>query len=190
MDVREAIARRRAYRSLQAVEITQQLLGDLAESASLAPSCFNKQPWRYVAVHDKGVLAQLEPALSRGNEWAREASMLVAVFTKKDLDCVLGEREYYLFDTGLATAFLLLRATELGLVAHPFAGFKPQLVAEILGIPAEMTVIALVAVGVHNEEPSPLLSEGQVRDEGARPQRLAREEFFFENSYNGKEDKE
>lgn len=190
MDVREAIARRRAYRSLKPVEITEQLLGDLAESASLAPSCFNKQPWRYVAVHDKAVLAQLHPALSRGNEWAQEASMLIAVFTRKDLDCVLGAREYYLFDTGLATALLLLRATELGLVAHPFAGFKPQQVAEILGIPEDMTVIALVAVGAHNEELSSLLSEGQVRDEGERPQRLAQEEFFFENRYEGARDRE
>src|SRR5690606_3707788 len=96
MDVREAIERRRAYRSLSPVEITPELLADLAHAASLAPSCFNKQPWRFVAVYDREILSRLHGALARGNEWARDASMLIAVCSRKDLDCVLGQREYFL----------------------------------------------------------------------------------------------
>lgn len=53
MDVRQAIEKRRAYRSLLPVDITPELLEKMATAASLAPSCFNKQPWRFVAVHDK-----------------------------------------------------------------------------------------------------------------------------------------
>ena len=59
------------------------------------------------------------------------------------------------FDTGMAVAFLQLRATELDLVAHPFAGFKPKAVAEILNIPEDMTVIALVAVGKRSRNSAP-----------------------------------
>lgn len=183
MDVRAAIEKRRAYRSLLPVDITSELLEKLATAASLAPSCFNKQPWRFVAVYDKEILAQLHQALSKGNEWVQDASMIIAVCSQRDLDCVLGQREYFLFDTGMATAFLMLRATELGLVAHPFAGYKPKLVAEILDIPPELTVIALVAVGVHTHEISPRLSESQIRDEGQRPERLALKEFFYEDRF-------
>ena len=183
MQVYEAIEKRRAYRSLAPLEITQALLQELAAAASLAPSCFNKQPWRYVAVHDPQVLARMHQALAKGNEWAQDASMLIAVCSQRELDCVLGEREYYLFDTGMATAFLLLRATELGLVAHPFAGFKPKMTAEILGIPPAMTVIALVAIGLRAQAISPLLSAGQVQDESRRPERLAPDRFFFPNHY-------
>ncbi|MCK4297935.1 MAG: nitroreductase family protein, partial [Planctomycetes bacterium] len=50
MEVREAIERRRAYRSLDPAPISDELIRDLAESASLAPSCFNNQPWRFVFV--------------------------------------------------------------------------------------------------------------------------------------------
>jgi hypothetical protein len=51
--------------------------------------------------------------------------MIIAVFSQKDLDCIRrGGREYYLFDTGMATAFMILRAMGLGLVAHPIAGFN------------------------------------------------------------------
>lgn len=183
MDVKQAIEKRRAYRSLSPVDITPELLQELAAAASLAPSCFNKQPWRFVAAYEKAVLAQLHTALAKGNEWVQEASLIIAVYSQKDLDCVIGGREYYLFDTGLATGFLLLRATELNLVAHPIAGYKPKLVAEILNIPPELTVIALVAVGVHTHEISPRLSESQIRDEGQRPGRLALKEFFHENRF-------
>lgn len=183
MNVNEAINKRRAYRSLKPVDITPELLGELAAAASLAPSCFNKQPWRFVAVYAKETLAQVHKALSRGNEWAQDASLLIAVCSQKDLDCVIQDREYYLFDTGMATAFMLLRATELNLVAHPIAGYKPQTIAEVLHIPAGMTVIALVAVGGHSAEVSPRLSESQIREESQRPARMAASQFFFQNRF-------
>ncbi|MCW3991402.1 MAG: nitroreductase family protein, partial [Candidatus Bathyarchaeota archaeon] len=143
MDVKRAIKVRRAYRSLDPVEITEELIRDLAESARLAPSCFNNQPWRFVFAYDPETLKELHTALSRGNEWAHLASMIIAVFSKPDLDCIVGEREYYLFDTGMATAFIILRATELGLVAHPIAGFRERRVKRILEIPEEMRLITL-----------------------------------------------
>lgn len=183
MNVKTVIANRRAYRSLKPVDITPDLLEQLGQAASLAPSCFNNQPWRFVAVHDKATLAKLHTALSKGNEWAQDASLIIAVATKKELDCVIGKREYHLFDTGMATAFMLLQATELNLVAHPFAGYKPKKVAEILNIPQDMGVIALVAVGYHSSQPSPKLSEAQLKDEKQRPARMPRNQFFFENRY-------
>ena len=88
MDVKEAIHTRRAYRSLEPVEITEELIRDLAESAQLTCSCFNNQPWRFVFAYDSDVLEKLQGAMSKGNKWVRAASMIIAVFSKKDLDCV------------------------------------------------------------------------------------------------------
>ena len=39
---------------------------------------------------------------------------------------------------------LILRATELGLVAHPIAGFSPRKAREILGIPDSAQVITFI----------------------------------------------
>ena len=122
-------------------------------------------------MYDPEVLKRMHGALSKGNEWARDASMIVVVFGVKEYDCLIKEREYYLFDTGMGTAFLILRATELGLVAHPIAGYKPALVEEILGIPEEVMVITLVIVGKHAKTISPVLSEWQAESEKERPQR-------------------
>jgi nitroreductase len=183
MDVRQAIRTRRAYRSLEPVEITEELVRDLAESAQLACSCNNNQPWRFVFAYAPDVLEELHGAMSRGNQWVQAASMIIAVFSKKDLDCLIKGKEYYLFDMGMATAFIILRATELGLVAHPIAGFKEDVVKEILSIAEEMRLITLVIVGKHSETISPLLSEKQVERELKRPERLPLEEFAYTNRF-------
>ena len=183
MDVKEAIRLRRAYRSLAPVKITEELIRDLAESASLSASCFNNQPWRLVFVKDPGVLAEMHTALSRGNEWVRDASMIVAVFSRKEDDCMISGREYHQFDTGMATAFIILRATELGLVAHPIAGYREKRVKEVLGIPEEMQVITLVNIGKHSEILRETLTEEQKAVEGRRPERLPFEKFAYLDHY-------
>lgn len=185
MDVERAIQERRAYRSLDPIEITEDLVRDLAESARLAPSCYNNQPWRFIFVYDPEILKELHIALSRGNEWAHRGSMIIAVFSKPDLDCIVRGREYYLFDTGMATAFIILRVTELGLVAHPIAGFSEEKAKKLLGIPEEMELITLVIVGKHSETISPVLSEGQVKTEKTRPERMPTEILVFINNFRG-----
>jgi len=188
MDLRKAINERRAYRSLKPVEINEDLARDLAQCAQLSASCFNNQPWRFVFVYDKNVLENLHGALSKGNEWARSASMIIAVVSRKDLDCIIKEREYYLFDTGMASAFIILRATELGLVAHPIAGYNEEKVKEVLKVPEDMTVITLIIVGKRSDKISPILSEKQRGWEKERPERMTLEEFAFMNRYGSAND--
>lgn len=183
MDVETAIEKRRAYRSLDPVEITEELIRDLAHAASLSASCFNKQPWRFIFVHDKRVLGRLLPAMSKGNEWTRQSSMIIAACSKKGLDCVVKGREYYLFDTGMATAFMILRATELGLVAHPIAGYDEEKAKEVLGIPSEMQLVTLINVGKRAGQIHEMLSDDQAKAERERPPRLGFEEFAFMNGY-------
>lgn len=178
MDVEQAIKERRAFRALDQVNITEELIHNLAKASQLAPSCFNNQPWRFVFIHTPKVLQTLYPILSRGNKWVEAASLIIVVYSQRDLDCKLPGRDYYLFDMGLATAFLILQATELGLVAHPIAGFDDGKVKEILEIPKEMTVITLVIVGKHSETITDLLSEKQASVEKNRPPRKSLEELI------------
>jgi len=181
MNVKEAIEGRRAYRSLDPVGISKDLIEDLTKNASLAPSCFNYQPWRFVFVYDRDKLKKVFSAMSRGNEWTNDASMIIAVFSKKELDCTIHGREYYLFDTGMATAFLILRATELGLVAHPIAGYHENEIKKILNIPEEAVLITLINIGKHAKEIKPILSKKQANDEENRPHRMSTTEVAYIN---------
>ena len=177
MDLRETIEERRAYRSLVPADIDRELIDELTNAAGLAPSCFNNQPWRFVFVVDYEIRNQVFSSLSEGNRWAHDASMIVAVYTEVDDDCVIDERRYYLFDTGMATAFLILRATDLGMVAHPIAGYDPDEVKKTLNIPEKATLITLVMVGRRTREISPVLSEKQAAAEKQRPARKSFDEI-------------
>ena len=176
MDLMDAVRTRRAYRSLVPVEITKEMIEDLARAASLAASCYNKQPWRFDFVTgDK--LEEVKEALAEGNGWAKKSSMIIAVHSTLEDDCVVAGKEYYLFDTGMATAHLILRATELGLVAHPIAGFDGEMVKAALGLGGEEVVITLINVGRRAEEIDPDLSPWQKEAEEERPARLPFDKF-------------
>lgn len=185
MDVKEAIMTRRAYRSFVPVAITRQLVDDLAGCAGLAPSCNNNQPSRFVFVYDPAMLAKLHAALSEGNRWAKDSSLIIAACAKKDDDCTMPGRDYFLFDVGMAVAFILLRATELGLVAHPIAGYDENTAKQVLGVPAEMTLITLINVGKHTTGLKPFFSENQIKAEHGRPPRKSMSEYAFIDRYTG-----
>ena len=187
MSIKKVIKQRRSYRSIDLIEITEEIITDLAESAHLAPSCKNSQPWRFIFVNDKNQLTKLFTSLIPGNQWIQRASMIIAVFSSMEYDCIVKERLYYLFDTGLATAFLILRATELGLVAHPIAGFDEQIVKQILEIPKNMRVITLLIVGKKSNNINPELTDLMKATETERPRRLPLKKIAFINKYNQSE---
>ena len=186
MDVKEAIEKRRAFRSLEPVKITKELIHDLAECAQITASCFNNQPWQYIFVHEPKVLKQMQEALSQGNEWAHKASMIIVVLGKKDDDCIIYDRIYYRYDIGMATEAMILRATELGLVAHPIAGYSPKKTRKILSIPENIDVITLVIVGKKSDKINPDLSDKQIEAEKKRPKRKKIGEFVHFNKYGDK----
>lgn len=202
MDVREAIEKRRAYRSLSKTRISRAEIRALAEAARLCCSAENHQPWRFVFVTEAALLAELSTTMIADNAWAANASMLVAVCTAPSLDSTVNDRDiapqvpgagrltsagntraYSVFDTGQAMAFLILRATELGLVAHPIAGYLEQRVQQILHIPREMVVMALVVVGKHDPVIDPSLPPDMKADERKRPSRLPVSKIAFTNRF-------
>ena len=186
MDVKQAIEKRRAYRAFDPVEITDAMMQDLASAAQLTASCFNNQPWKFVFAKSPEALAKVGACLSKGNEWALRSSLIIAAFAKKENDCVIKEREYYLFDLGMAVSALLLRATEMGLAAHPIAGFDNEKVRQVLGIPEGNMVITLINVGKKSADVSGLNAYQSAQDTGPRPARLPLESIYAVDSYNEK----
>ncbi|MHA1305442.1 MAG: nitroreductase family protein [Candidatus Heimdallarchaeaceae archaeon] len=186
MTLKELLEKRRAYQALLPVEVTEEMIYDLASAAQLSASCYNSQPWRFVFVYGKENLKRIFPALSKGNAWAKDSSLIVAVFSKPDDDCIVKGKEYYLFDTGMAVANLILQATEIGLVAHPMAGYDEELAKEILKIPEEFILITLIGIGKHNKNFEEVLSDWQLKSEKERPPRKSLSEFVFINEYKYK----
>ncbi|MHA1801569.1 MAG: nitroreductase family protein, partial [Candidatus Heimdallarchaeaceae archaeon] len=105
-----------------------------------------------------------------------------AVFSKPDLDCVIGEREYYLFDAGMATLQLMLALVNKGLVAHAMAGFNVKIAKEVLNIPEDMRLITLIAVGKHSSDFEGKLGEKHIELEQIVSERMEFDEFAYIDS--------
>ncbi|MFN3282977.1 MAG: nitroreductase family protein, partial [Pseudothermotoga sp.] len=88
---------------------------------------------------------------------------------RKDMACQLSDgRDYFLFDLGEAVAFMQIQATQMGLIAHPVAGFDPIVVKKILSIPEEDVVITIVAVGYPSGDLSQLSEKHRDAELSAR----------------------
>ncbi|MGC8902191.1 MAG: redoxin domain-containing protein [Fervidobacterium sp.] len=137
---------RRAFRGIRSEPIIDEDLRKLIQAAHLAPSCMNRQPWRFIVVKSKEKLKQLHETLSDGNYWMKKAPALIIVYTRNDLGCQLSdERNYAIFDTGTAVGLMLTQATQMGLVAHPVAGYDPLKVKQIFDI--DGIVLTIIAIG-------------------------------------------
>lgn len=179
MDVVDAIRTRRARRVISDRPIENDKVDALVEAVRLSASCNNNQPWRIVLARGKEALDAVKSALPRGNAWATRSPLIIVVSAKDSDDCKLSDnRDYFLFSTGLAIGQLELRATELGLIAHPIAGFDPLKAKELLGIPQDHVVITFVICGYPGTDDS-LLSDKQKAIEPTRPERKPVGENIF-----------
>lgn len=183
MDVKEAIQKRRALRALDSRPIPDDVVAELVDAMRLSPSCNNMQPWRVVLTRKEPHLEALKGTLSKGNVWAKKAPLIMAICSKPDDDCVLNDnRNYFLFGCGMSVGLMMLRATELGLIAHPIAGYDPVAAKQVLKVPAEYTLITLVNCGFPGTDTS-MLSEKQLAQQTMRPERKKVGENFFDSQW-------
>lgn len=180
MEVKQAVLKRRATRAFDTRSVPDDIVAELIESMRLSPSCNNNQPWRVIIARDHTSLEAVKGSLPRGNSWALKAPLIFLVCARLDDDCKLADkRDYYLFSTGLAVGEMLLRATELGLIAHPIAGYDVLSLKQKLEIPDDQVLITLVICGYPGSDVS-MLSEKQLLAEKERPPRKLVGENFFD----------
>ncbi|MCA1949438.1 MAG: nitroreductase family protein [Treponema sp.] len=163
-----AIEQRRARRALSPEPLDEQAVQEILIAGTLAPSCYNNQPWHLVPVQGEALLP-LHEALAEGNSWAKKAPLIIALAARACDDCRLDEgRDYAHFDLGLCAMNMMIQATHVGLIAHPIAGFNPKKVRTVLGIPKEYDVVTLLVVGKPGSpeglEPWQMKSETAIRE--------------------------
>jgi nitroreductase len=152
-DILPALANRRARRAFdpRPVPAAEQEL--LWHAASVAPSHGNSQTTRLLVASSPATRDALIRALSEGNRsWAGAAPLLVAVAAlpgqaTPHVNSDGSERELWGFQAGLVTGNLLAQATEVGLIAHPMAGFDEVAARAAFGAPGDVRVLVVVAIG-------------------------------------------
>jgi nitroreductase len=147
--INELMGRRWSPRAFASRAVEREKILTMLEAARWAPSCFNDQP-RFFLVFDGKDEAALERArlcLVEGNAWALKAPVLMLSIARDTFEHNGKPNRWAQHDAGLATENLLLEAVELGLAAHPMAGYDADRARSEFGIPEGFTPIAMIAIG-------------------------------------------
>lgn len=135
-------------------EVPDDVLMSLFEAARWAPSANNKQPWRFIYAKSDEDRKKFLTFINDGNvSWCKHAPVLVAVASHmkwkeggKDINPT------HAFDTGTAWGHLALEATRKGLVTHGMGGFDREKAKEVLHLPDEYVVNAMIAIGYQGDK--------------------------------------
>jgi len=154
MDAIEAILTRRSIRKYTAEPIAADQIDKLLRAAMRAPSAGNEQPWHYIVVEDKKILAQV-PAFHPYAAMITEAPAAIVVCGDSSIG--LGDA-FWIQDCSAATQNILLAAHALGLGAVWLAVYPIQSrldgAGKLFNLPANIIPLCIVALG-HPAEPKP-----------------------------------
>jgi YbgC/YbaW family acyl-CoA thioester hydrolase len=169
---------RRSTRAFSGRPVEPGKVARLIESVRWSPSCANRQPWRFVLVSKEDpARPAVEQALDAGNGWAGRAPLLVVGGGSREDLLPVESRDYLLHDAGLALMTLLYRAVDLGLAAHPMAGWKEAALRAALSLPADFLPISVTALG-YPGDPADLDEATRKKEGRPRTRRPAGERFF------------
>jgi len=156
----------------------------LWEAARWSASCANQQPWYFlVATKEDAVeYARLLSCLRETNQqWASHAPVLMVSVAKLASDMNGQPNRYAFHDVGLAVANLIVQATALGLYVHQMAGFYPDKVRELYGVPDGFEPVAGIVLG-YPGDPTTLSEELRQREVAPRV-RKPLEAFIFQGAW-------
>jgi nitroreductase len=166
MDTLEAIHSRRSVRRYQDRPVPEELVRKLLAAASSAPSARNQQPWQFVVIDDRQILAEIAE-INPNAQMARRAPLGILVCGDLGLEKSPG---YWVVDCAAAVENMLLAAHALGLGAV-WTGVYPRQermdgLRRLTKLPDDIIPHSLVILGYPAEQPPP--------QERYRPERVHR----------------
>jgi nitroreductase len=174
MDLFKAIERRRSIREFKPNPVAKEDLKRILEAGRLAPSGGNLQPWYFIIVKDLETKRALSMA-ANNQKFIADADVVIIALgdpgTESKTPYKLSAATiFYMQDPMIAIEHMVLAAAALGYGTCWIGAFNEEEVKRILKIPENPVVVALLPVGVPDEDPQP------------RP-RKALAQIFFEESY-------
>lgn len=164
MTANECIRGRRSIRQFTDKPVPHDVLANIVETASYAPSWKHTQIVRYIAIEgelkDK-IASECTSSYPKNGEIMKNAPMVIAVtfiknrsgFERDGSFSTPKEGGWQMFDTGIATEAFCLAAYEQGLGTVIMGIFDEAKAASLLGIPADRELAALIPIGYPAEEP-------------------------------------
>ena len=164
MTAKECIVGRRSIRQFTEQTVPHELLAQIVETASYAPSWKNTQITRYTAV--EGVLkdklaSECTSIFPLNADRINSAPMVIAISVVKgrcgyerdgSFSTIKGD-SWQMYDAGVASEAFCLAAYEQGLGTVILGLFDVAEASALLEIPADQELVALIPIGYPAEAP-------------------------------------
>lgn len=166
MEILSLIQSRRSIRKYKAKPVEDEKIKIMLESARLAPSGGNTQPWNFIIVRSDKKKEQLVKA-SHNQKWMLQAPVFIVCVADArmrlknqneivfDEDSPESELKKIIRDTTISVEHLVLQAVSIGFSTCWVAYFKQKDIRPLLNIPSDKYVISIVVVGYGDENPPP-----------------------------------
>jgi nitroreductase len=153
MKVFEAIKKRRSVRAYKPEPVSEESLKRILEAGRLAPSAHNAQEWKFIVVRDSKKREELAEAA--GQSFIGKAPVIIVLVSLDPEHIMSGGSPAFAVDLGIAGEHIALQAVEEGLGTCWIGAFSQEKVKEILEIPENYKVVALLPLGYPADQPGP-----------------------------------
>ncbi len=166
MNAQECIRTRRSVRSFTQQPVPWELVAEAVADAACAPSWKNTQIARYTLITDPALLGDIAGRGTMGFEWnsriiAGAPALVVLSYVRgrsgfeKDGSFSTDKGPgWQMFDAGIAAQTFCLAAWDRGLGTVIMGIYDSACIAQLIGLPEEQEVAALIAVGYPADAPA------------------------------------
>jgi nitroreductase len=154
----DLITKRRSIRRFTANKVEEEKVELLREAALRAPSSRGVNPWEFIFITDRDLLAKLSAAKPHGSTFLKDAPLGVVVCANPE------KSDVWVEDASIATIFIELAATSLELGScwiqirermHDETQTAEAYIAQLLNIPSHLKVESMIAIGYPAESKPP-----------------------------------
>jgi len=149
------IFERRSIRKYSKLPLQDSEIENLLRAAMAAPSAGNQQPWEFILIKDKKILADITK-VHPYSQMLKEAQLAIVVCADLDKEKHSG---YWVQDCSAATENILIEAQHLG-IGSVWLGVYPiedrvKGIKELLNLPLRVIPLSIISLGYPAEEKEP-----------------------------------
>ena len=160
----EEILNRRSIRKYKNTPVDKDIIDKLLDSARLAPSGNNTQPWHFIVITDERIKEEVAKH-ANNQKWMLTAPVFIACVAdirsriKDDRQIEIDEESSFLEvkqiirDTSIASEHIVLEAIAQNLGTCWVAWFTQKEMRAVLGIPEDKYLLSILTVGYPDENP-------------------------------------
>ncbi|MDO5523460.1 MAG: nitroreductase family protein [Bacteroidia bacterium] len=150
----EIILQRKSIRKYSCQLIDKQYIEKIIESARLAPSAVNFQPWKFFVCQSEEAKRVVRESYPR--EWFNAAPLYILVCgnCEQSWKRPCDGKDHLDIDIAIAVEHMVLKITDMGLGTCWVCNFNPQIIKDGLKLDENMAPIVLLPIGYpENVEP-------------------------------------